>query len=331
MTIAKIQFEGVGARMYLPEGPYGASGQFPFPSFAEGTVVAGDDEAEFVFLKFNVIAALTINQGDVLIWDNGYLAVQSATGSGAHPFGASVGTFFLGGRVGDPAAAPNAGNVWSYTFAPGVYGIWVQRAGTSLLNCATTNAQTKPINTTAVAGQVNAPSAALAGSMGLTGISPAPTSWAFTANTVSGSAVLTATAAAKGGLQKGQQLSGTGIATGATILDINGPLITMSLAATATNSAQTITATNSVALATTTNGSPVLTNVTTIAGLYPNQTIAGTGIPGSTTIVSIVQIGAGNYSITMSANATATANNIAITGSIYIEALLRWPQVTVQN
>lgn len=330
MTIAKIQFEGVGARVYLPEGPYGSGGQFPLPSWSEGTVVAGDDEAEFVYLKFNVVAALTMNQGDVLVWDNGYLAVQAATGSGAHPFSASVGTFFLGGRVGDPAAAPNAGNVWSYAFTPGLYGIWAQRSGSSLLNCATTNAQTKPINTTAVAGQVNAPAAPLASSMGITGINAAPTSWAFTANTVSGSALLTVTAAAKGGMKVGQQLSGTGIATGAIITDINGANVTMSLAATATNSAQTITATNSVALATTTNGSPVLTNVTTIAGLYPNQTIAGTGIPGSTTIVNI-QGNSAPYSITMSANATATANNIAITGSIYVEALLRWPQVTVQN
>jgi hypothetical protein len=50
MTIAIAQFEAVGARIYLPEGPFGAAGQTPFPSFKVGTVAAGDDEAEFVYV-----------------------------------------------------------------------------------------------------------------------------------------------------------------------------------------------------------------------------------------------------------------------------------------
>jgi hypothetical protein len=103
----------------------------------------------------------------------------------------------------------------------------------------------------------------------------------------------------------------------------------MSLAATAAGSV-TITAANNSAVCTTTNGSAVLTNVTSIAGIYPNQTIAGTGIPGSTTILSI----SGNsapYSITMSANASATANNIAVTTTGYYETFLDWPYIGVQN
>lgn len=329
MTIAKKQYEQIGVRPYMPEGPYGNSGNTPLPNFAPGSVVAGDAEAEFVFLLLTVETTLTMNQGDVLVWDNSFQAVQSQTGSGVHPFGASVGTFFLGGQL-DTIEEFSAGGLWSYTFpTPGVYGVWVQRSGVSLMNIATVNAQTKPLNTTAVNGQVNAPSSALSGSMGITGAFPAPTSWTFTATTVIGSVNLTVASQAKG-LVIGQTLSGTGVPNGTYIKDIQGGIVVMSAAATAAGTAVTITAANNSTWGATTNGSPVLTNVPNIPAIYPNQTIAGTGIPGSTTILGIS--GApGNYSITMSANATATAASINFTTTIYIEALLRWPQITVQN
>ncbi|MGY3527279.1 hypothetical protein [Bradyrhizobium sp. USDA 4452] len=331
MTIALAQFEALGARTYQPEGPFGNAGQTPLPSFKVGSVAAGDNEAEFVYVLFAPTAAVTYNQGDAFTWDNSYIALPTpAAATGSLPFGANVGALYLGGRLGDPAAAPNAGNNWSFTFsAAGVYGIWVQRAGTGLINFATVNAQTKPVTTSAAVGQLTAPASPLATSMGLTGVYPAATSGTFTANTTSGSTSLTAVSTNKF-LVKGQTLSGTGIATGAVILDIQGSVVVMSLAATATNSAQTITASNNSTYVTTTNGSPVLTNVTSIAGIYPNQTIAGTGIPGSTTIVSISG-NAAPYSITMSANATATANNINATTTGYQEAFLRWPYVSSQN
>lgn len=331
MTIATVQFDDLGPRIYAPEGPFGAAGQTPLPSFKPGTVVAGDAESEFVYLLYSPNASATWKQGDAFTWDNSYQAIPTpAAAAGSIAFGANIGTLFLGGRLADPAAAPNAGNAWSYTFpSAGVYGVWVQRAGTSLVNFATVNAQTKPVMTSAAIGQLTAPSAALANSMGITGLNAAPTSGTFTANTASGSAVLTNVSASKF-LVIGQTLSGTGIATGAIITDIQGTTVTMSLAATANGSSITITAANSSCYVTTTNGSAVLTNVTTIAGIYPNQTIAGTGIPASTTIVSI----SGNqvpYSITMSANATATANSINATTSGYQEAFLRWPYVASQN
>jgi hypothetical protein len=329
MTISYKQVEAVGGRIYLPEGPFGAAGQFPIASFTPGYVVGGDAESEYTYLFLNVAAALTLNQGDVLVWDNSYVAVQSQTGAGIHPFGADVGTFFLGGRVGDPAAAPNAGNVWSYTFSTtGVYGIWVQRAGTSLMNIATVNAQSKPINTTAVLGQVNQPAAALAGSMGIGNAWSAPTSFTCTATTTTGSTVLTAVNTNKG-MVIGQQLSGTGIATGAYIKDLQGATITMSLAATS-SATNTITASNNATTGNVTNLSAAITGVATIPGIYPNQTITGTGIPASTTILSITGT-AGNYTINLSAAATATNAAVALTTSIYVEAFLRWPNVSVQN
>lgn len=339
MTVAKNIFGGIGARPYLPEGPYGTLGNTPFPSFADGDVMMGELAAEYEFVRIAVAAAFTVNQGDVFVWDNSGMAVQAVTGSAAHPFGASVGTAFLGGRVGELNGLAVPGNVWSYTFPlPGVYGMWMQRAGKSVINCATINAQTKPLNTTAVQGQVNAPSSALSGSMGISNAWTCLSSWTFLGALTSGSAVITGVQASSGqsqnalsGLTKGQQLSGTGIATGAVIIDIQGSTVTMSLAATATESSETITAKNLVALGTTTNGSAALTNVTTIAGMYPNATIAGTGIPSSTTILSITGDALGGYTINMSANATATANNIALTSSIYTEAFLMWPYIGSQN
>ena len=327
MTIALSQFDAVGARTYQPEGPYGAAGQTPLPGFKVGSVISGDNEAEFTFLLFPVTASVTLNQGDLLVWDNSYNASQTSFVfvTGGYPAGADVGTFYLGGRVGDPAAAPNAGNVWSFTFTPGVYGIWVQRSGTSLAKTGTITTQATQAVTTSTASQV-AYATGASHYQNITGIFSAPTSWAFTGTTTTGSSVLTGVSSCIG-LVKGQTLSGTGVVTGAIITDIQGSTVSMSLPATASGSV-TITAANNSTYVTTTSGSNVLTNVTSIAGLYPNQTIAGTGIPGSTTIVSISGNVAGSYTITMSANATATANNINATTSGYIETFLRWPYLS---
>src|SRR5262249_1598450 len=151
------------------------------------------------------------------------------------------------------------------------------------------------------------PSAALAGSMGIQNAWTAPLTATFTATTVTGSTVLTAISSTKG-YSIGQKITGTGIPASTVIKDIQGSTVPISHAATASGSGVTMTVPANGADVTTTNGSAILTNVSSITGLYPNQTIAGTGIPGSTTIVSI-QGNPGNYTITMSAAATATANN----------------------
>ena len=64
--------------------------------------------------------------------------------------------------------------------------------------------------------------------------------------------------------------------------------------------------------------------------MYPNMTITGTGIPASTTIVSINGV-TGSYTITMSANATATANAINVVGSGYVEGYFVWPYIDKTN
>lgn len=63
--------------------------------------------------------------------------------------------------------------------------------------------------------------------------------------------------------------------------------------------------------ATTTNGSPNLTLVTPTTGWVNGMVVTGTGIPAGTRILS----GAGTATMVMSANATASAAGVAITGA----------------
>lgn len=333
MTIAKkVVGPAIGARVYLPEGPFGVGGQYPMPGFAPGEVIEGDLGAEFEYVLFPVASTVTLNQGDCIVYDNSGYGVQSLTGAGAHPFGASVGFAFFGGVKAEENGLVPQGSIWSYTFStPGIYGIWVQRSGKGLVNCATVNAQTKPLATTAVAGQLNAPATALVGSMGINAgsLSACPTSWTFAATTTSGSAVLTGVSWTKTpGITKGQTISGTGIPTGAIVTDFEGSTVTMSAVATASG-AITATVSNAQTYVNTVSGSPVLTGVTSIAGLYPNQTLTGTGIAG--TIQSITGTAATGYQITMSANATATGSAISAVPSVYIEAFINWPFIASQN
>jgi len=332
MTIAYWQYEAIGGRQYAPEGPFGAAGQSPLPNFRPGEVVGGDGEGEFVYLLFSPAAAVTVNQGDWLTWDATYQAVLTpVAATGSLDFNVNVGTFFLGGRVGDPAAAPSAGNAWSFTFpTAGVYGIWVQRSGTSLMKLTAITSQGTAIRTSATAGALA--QATVATAMGITGAGSAAFSHTFTANTTNGSTLLTGVTTAKA-LQIGATVSGTGITNGSVITDIQGSTVTISIAATATNTGTTITVLigggTASTYCTTTNNSPILTNVTSIAGLYPNQSITGTGIGASAVIVSITGNNA-PYTITASVNSTATANNIALTASGYYEGYLRWPYVNQQ-
>jgi len=102
------------------------------------------------------------------------------------------------------------------------------------------------------------------------------------------------------GVLVGQPITGTGIPAGTTIVSVNtvAPYsITMSANATATSL---------VAAATgiTTAGSPILTTVSTVTGVLVGQPISGVGIPAGTTIVSVNAVAP--YTLTMSAKATAT-------------------------
>lgn len=329
MSIAIAQFEGVGARTLAPEGPFGAAGQTPLPSFKPGSVVAGDVESEFVYLLFPVYSSRTLNQGDFIAWDNSYSAnvLSDVFATTGYPVGTDVGTFYLGGRSGDAAAWPNAGNLWSYTFStPGIYGIWVQRSGVSIGNWGTITTQATQAVSTSTVGQVASATGA-SSFQNITGLSSVTNTRTFTATTAIGSTVLTGiTVLTKGtGLEIGMTLSGTGIPNGAVVTDFQGPTVTMNVAATAAGSV-TITATKGTAWITTVNGSPVVTSPT-INGLYPNALLTAVGVAGGAATIVSISGNAAPYSITLSGNSTASAT-VTSTASKYIETFLRWPYLS---
>lgn len=330
MTIALYTYEAAGSRVGPPEGPFGAAGQTPLPSFKPGTVGSGDSEAEFVYLLFPVYTSRTLNQGDFIVWDNSYQAqvMSDVFATAGYAWGTDVGSLFLGGRSADPAAWPNAGNMWSYTFpTPGLYGIWVQRSGTSIGNWGTITSQATNAASTIVVGQAAAAAAATHG-QSITGMWTASRAWTFTATTTTGSAVLTAIAGQLSpgtGVEVGLTLSGAGIPNGTTVLDFQGNTLTMNTAATA-SATVTITATKGTAFITTVNASPIVTSPT-INGFYPNALLTAVGVAGGAATIVSISGNAAPFSLTLSGNSTASAT-VTATATKYIETFLRWPYVS---
>ena len=89
-----------------------------------------------------------------------------------------------------------------------------------------------------------------------------------------------------------------------------------------TSNASAVTPTGTV-----TSGSPIVTAVSSMAGVGVGASVTGTAIPGSTTIIAV-----GTNSFTMSANATGThvAETVTVTGNIstaqayYYQAVYEW-------
>ncbi len=337
MPISSFQYADIGTKFPV-EGPYGTTG-FSAPSFKPGTVADGDGGAEFIFLLTDVVAGYTANQGDVFIWDASFVASRCSetTATSDYLAGTSVGTLFLGGQTAENWVSGLGGYPFTYSFLPGRYGIWVQRAGGSL---AWVNSVAQPIvprtmSATATAGRMTFATAATAG---YNLIAPGtimllPLTKAFTADLLTGTLTALNVSTARQ-LNVGMRITGTGIpgptsAPTTYITAIDGSTIYMSAAPTASGTTVTVTASWGITSGTTTSGSPVLTNIPTVYGIYPNQTITGTGIPASTTILAISGM-APSYNITLSGNATASANNILFTATTaavpnYTEVMLQWP------
>jgi hypothetical protein len=344
MITTEFNDQVIGAKYFAPEGPYGTAGNFPLPSTKPGQVVIGDSEGAFTFVTLAIPVAVTYNQGDFFCWDNSYNAgpVGEIIAASEYFPGTAVGTLFLGGSVANPAAFPAGGNIWSYTFAPGVYGVWMQRYGTSLMNLGalSTGATLTNPNTTATKARITMAAVAAAttfNSCPVGTICNCPLSRGFTGNTVTGSSVITGVNTAKY-LVKGMQITGTGFAAvsttqkGTFILDIQGSTVTVSTLATATNTGTTFTALNSQTTGTVISGSKQITGCPSVPGLYPNQVITGTGVV-SLTIGSITGL-PGNFTINLTSAATAgTAPNIVqitlAAAPNYYEGFLREPMFNI--
>ena len=338
MVIAYREYEGIGGKIFAPDGPYtsitGNQGAIPAPNWALGTIVAGDSEGEFAYLQLAVTASLTLNQGDVLTWDRGYNAAPLVTPTAAGGLGGilvDVGTFFLGGRIGDPAAVLGQGNLWSYTFSPGIYYIWAQRAGTSAVKCGTITTQATNTVSTATAGQI-AQITQSGHAVVLQGVATAPQSQTFTGTTTNGSTSITAVTPINGvaiyGLERGDVLTGTGIATAPApvITDIQGSTIIMSAAATASGTV-TITASTQQFVASGANGGTTLTSTqSALSNIFPNQTLNGTGVSALT--ISSITGSPGNWTINLSGGTLSSgATNATYTATGYYLGYVRWPYV----
>ena len=331
MGISNRQWELIGPHVYTPEGPFAPigsqSGGSSGPSFGYGDIVKGNAGAEFIYLKYAPVAAVTYNQGDVFVFDSAFMAVPSKLGSGYHSLGSQVGTLFFGGRTGDPGSSQTGqGNVWSFLFQPGTYGIWLQINGGSAANFTTITAQADSAFTTATLGSVSALASGATNSETITGFYSAVQSFTFTGTTASSSASLTAVSDTNK-LEIGMTLSGTGIPNGTVISDIQGATVSMSLVATAAGSGVTVTAKKGTFWGTTVSGSPLITAVTTMLGVYPNATLTGTGVSGT---LSKVTGTPGNLTITLSANASASGT-VSIAATQYVEAFLTNPFISAQN
>ena len=334
MAIASRQWEAIGSRIYVPEGPFGLVGTTSAlngPTFNYGDVVDGNCESEFIYLKFSPVSSVTYNEGDVFVWDSSLMAVPAKLGAAYHSLGSHVGTLFFGGREGDPASnLKGQGNIWSYTFAPGTYGIWLQRAGRSVVNFTTITAQADPASTTATLGSVSALASAPSNSATINGLYSAVQSFTFTATDAVGSSQLTAVSDTNK-LEIGMLLSGTGIPSATYITDIQGPTVYMSNQATSANSGTTVTAKKGTFYGVTVNGSPLITvtgpPMGGILGVFPNATLTGTGVARFNRVwISAI----GNvYTITLSANCTATnaSPGTSIAATQYVEGFLSWPWI----
>jgi hypothetical protein len=327
MTIARLQYEGIGARVFMPAGPY-ILGQFPLPDPAFGTVVDGDAGAEFIFLKYAPVASTTLNQGDVVVWDAKMMAVPAKLGSAYHPWGANVGVVYFGGSRGD-TTSNQAGNIWTYTFAAGTYGIWVQRAGACVAHYAVVTAQADATYTTAGAGAVSALSAGATSSETIQGMYSGLTTGTFTASAVSGASTMTSVSDTNN-LEIGLTLSGTSVTGGTYITDIQGSTIYLSQAVTGTISTGTITWKSGTTFPTVAAASGATSiTVGNIPGIFPGATLTGTNV---SSVISSISGKPGAYVINL---ATATTGAVAVTVSlaatIYVEAFLSWPFITAQN
>jgi hypothetical protein len=315
MPIAIEQFEFVGPKIFAPDGPI-ANFPTPLMAFKPGTVVAGDAESEFVYLMFNIGSSTTLQQGNLLGWDLSYQAYLPTTANQRR--GDRMGSAWFGGRYGDPGGLPSSVNwPFSYTMATaGTYGIWAQRAGTGLVLVTaagvTTPSAANVVTTTTTAGTVDAPTAAVGKQ--IQGLYLTPTSITFTANDTSGSAVLSSVSSPEA-LDIGMAISGTGIPAGCYIAAISGNTITMgnslstgSALASSSNTGITVTAAYYTFTANTVNGSPVITQVSNVAGIYPGSliTTAVAGMAVGTSVLSIAGNPSAGWTLTMSANATST-------------------------
>jgi hypothetical protein len=246
MTVVTAQTGNFGANPFVVDGPIVGGTGVLGPQFKLGSVTWGESGAEWVYCKLTLASTTTLQPGLFFWWDKDYNATLGTT---ANTVNGSECGFFSGGVFAPTVTGFNPGSV---TLVPGVYYIWVLRAGHApVLASATITPNIVVAETTATAGQINVPASPTVTTHQITPLSFSVANFTFTANVTSGSNVITPTlgsATLGSGPFFGATLNGTGIA-GLTVSGITtGPsgkitAIQMSGNASATNSGVTVTAT----------------------------------------------------------------------------------------
>ena len=134
-------------------------------------------------------------------------------------------------------------------------------------------------------------------------------------NTTSGSAVITNILPDTSGLLAGMHIIGSGIPDNATILTVDSlTQMTLSAAATATDSLVSLSVPTLTVTATTTSGSPLLTSISpNTTGIHVGMFVTGTGINANSSVVSIDS----STQVTLSDNATASGTGVILAVESY--------------
>ena len=226
----KMYGPGGSATQLYSSAPSHAGGVTQAP-MKLGSMLMGDCRAEFVLCQLVLAAVTTLIPGAVYLYDKDFNATLLTTADAVQ-----------GGSVG--VAAVNQVNV-----AAGTYYLFLQTNGNAPMACTTGSVAAALCETTATAGVVNFTNAPTAGSHKVSVASLYQASVAITATTTTGSATLTALAAAAPNslddVSPGAVVSGAGIPANTTILTVNGAgsarTITMSANATASATGEAVT------------------------------------------------------------------------------------------
>lgn len=198
MAYSIRQFTEEGANPFVVEGPV-TLGQGVFaPSYDLGTVVSGDNEAEYVYCRLVLGSSTTLRDGQLYTYDKDFTCSLVTTSNS--PRGQSCGV----GRFDQSTALP-----------AGTYFIWLQRAGHCPIRY--TGSNNAIAETTATGGLVNFTNTPTTTTKQIVGLYLLNGGNTFTANTTNGSNILT-NISSFNDVCLGATLTGTGVAG----LTVNG-------------------------------------------------------------------------------------------------------------
>lgn len=230
MAYAKAAWTELGTSPTVLLGPLTAAGVsnqgVPQPQFAPGTTVDGNGKGKWVLCTLVLASTTTLANGQAYVIDRNFVATLLTTANS--PRGASVGV----------------ASVSQASVVAGTYYIWLQINGHCPIQY--TGNATAIGETTATGGLVNFNNTPTATSKAVVGAASFVANQTFTANTTSGTFVLS-NVSSFNDVAVGASLAGTGVGASAKIVsfgNVNGDnQIVVDVASTATGTGVTVTQT----------------------------------------------------------------------------------------